>query len=293
MQKDLALQIPTGKTEVSPAAADPLVPQRYRVVSAKRELADLATLKIAPVSGTRPAFKAGQFNMLYVFGVGEVAISMSGDPAEEEAFVHTIRNVGLVSGALTKLEAGAMIGVRGPFGKGWPVEAAEGSDVIIITSGLGLAPVRSAIYRILANRERYGHIAILAGFHSPDDLFFREDLAHWRQRLDVSVEVTVSHAGRGWRGNVGAVQELIRRTAFDPRETYAMVCASEAKMRYMAGVLSDSGVAADQIYFAMERNMKCAAGLCGRCQFGPDFICKDGPVMRYDRLAPILAVREV
>lgn len=245
------------------------------------------------MSGTRPAFNAGQFNMLYIFGVGEVAISMSGDPAEEGAFVHTIRNVGLVSGALTKLEAGAMIGVRGPFGKGWPVEAAEGSDVVIVTSGLGLAPVRSAIYRILANRERYGRIAILVGFHSPDDLFFRQDLAHWRQRLDVGIEVTVSHAGRGWRGNVGAVKDLIQRASFEPRETFAMVCASEVKMRYMAGVLSDMGVAANRIYFAMERNMKCAVGLCGRCQFGPDFICKDGPVMRFDQIGRILAVREV
>jgi NAD(P)H-flavin reductase len=269
------------------------IPELYRVAAANLELADIATLAITPVAGARPSFKAGQFNMLYVFGVGEIAISMSGDPAREETFVHTIRNVGPVSGALTRLEPGAAMGVRGPFGRGWPVEEAEGSDILILSSGLGLAPVRPAIYQILAHRERYGRIAILVGFHSPDDIFFRQDLEQWRQRLDVSIEVTVSHAGHGWRGNVSAVHALIPRVSFEPRETVAMLCASEVKMRYMAAALCDMGVPASQIFFTMERNMKCAAGLCGRCQFGPEFICKDGPVMTYERIAKILAVREV
>jgi len=269
------------------------VPELYRVAAANRELPDLATIDIVPVSGDRPAFEAGQFNMLYVFGVGEIAISMSGDPTQDGAFVHTVRNVGLVSGAVTKLAPGDTIGVRGPFGKGWPVKEAEGSDIVILTSGLGLAPVRPAIYQILANRERYGRIAILVGYHSPSDIFFRSDLELWRQRLDVNIEVTVSHAGSGWRGNAGAVHALIPRVSFDPKETVAMLCASEVKMRYMAAALCDMGVSASKIFFTMERNMKCAAGLCGRCQFGPDFICKDGPVMTYERIEKILAIREV
>ncbi len=272
---------------------DPFLPQLYKVGKSVSELPDVVTLELAPVSGQRPAFTAGQFNMLYVFGVGEVAISMSGDPAETDKIVHTIRDVGKVSGALTKLEPGAVVGVRGPYGTGWPVEAAEGSDIVIVAAGLGLAPVRPAIYQILANRERYGRISILAGFHSPQDVYFAEDLAHWRQRLDVDVQITVNHARPGWHGNVGQPVALIPRLGFDPHETFAMICGSEAKMRYMSNVLHDMGVKESRIYLAMERNMKCAIGLCGRCQFGPDFICKNGPVMQYDKVARILAVREI
>ena len=187
------------------APLDPFVPQIYRVERVRRELGDTVTLDLAPVGGPRPAFEPGQFNMLYAFGVGEAAISISGDRADGAALVHTVRDVGAVSGAIAQLKPGATIGVRGPFGTGWPVEAAEGRDVVIVAGGLGLAPLRPAIYQILANRGRYGRVVILFGSRSPDDMLFRHEIEQWRARLDVEIEVTVDHADADWRGNVGVV----------------------------------------------------------------------------------------
>ena len=294
MQQDFRSS--THTTSIDDALADPFLPQLYRVTRAAAEIPDVVTIDIVPVTGqTRPAYEAGQFNMLYVFGIGEVAISMSGDPADDSRFVHTIRDVGKASSALTRLKEGDVLGVRGPFGTGWPVHEAEGLDVVMVSSGLGLAPLRPAIYHVLSNRDRYGRVSILLGFHSPEDLLFRQEFEQWRQRLDIDLLVTVNHADRSWRGNVGGVQALqfIKRANFDPNETLAMVCGTETKMRYMASSLRDAGVPGNRIYFSMERNMKCALGLCGRCQFGPEFTCKDGPVLRFDKISRILAVREI
>jgi NAD(P)H-flavin reductase len=278
---------------VATTSYDPFVPQVYRVGGIRRELSDTVTLDFAPLAGMRPAFEPGQFNMLYVFGVGEIAISMSGDSTDETRFVHTVRDVGATSKAITRLEVGATIGLRGPFGVGWPVAAAEGSDVVIIAGGLGLAPLRPAIYHVLANRARYGRVAILFGSRSPSDMLYRHELEQWRQRLDVDIEATVDHADTNWRGNVGVVPALIPRIAFDPRETVAMICGPEIMMRFTVGALRAAGVSPERIYLSMERNMKCAIGLCGHCQFGPTFVCKDGPVMRFDRIADIFAIREI
>jgi NAD(P)H-flavin reductase len=274
-------------------AHDPFIPEIYRVCDVRRELADTVTLGLLPRVGPRPAYEPGQFNMLYVFGVGEIAVSMSGDPADEGRLVHTVRDVGAVSKAITSLAVGATIGVRGPFGTGWPVAAAEGSDIVVVAGGLGLAPLRPAIYRILANRARYGRVVILVGSRNPGDLLYRHEIEAWRHHLDVSVEVTVDHADTDWRGHVGVVPTLISRATFDAHETVAFVCGPEVMMRYTASALRDAGVASERIYLSMERNMKCAIGLCGHCQFGPTFVCKDGPVMRFDRIAGIFAVREI
>jgi len=230
--------------------------------------------------------------MLYVFGIGEVPISMSGD-RRQAAFVHTVRDVGAVSGAIARLDVGATIGVRGPFGTSWPVGVAEAADVVIVAGGLGIAPLRPAIYEVLANRKRYGRVVILVGSRNPKDLLYRSELEDWRRRLDVDIEVTVDHADADWRGNVGVVPGLIPRAAFEPRDTVALVCGPEVMMRFTVNALREAGVAPERIYLSMERNMKCAIGLCGHCQFGPTFVCKDGPVMRYDKIADIFAVREL
>ncbi len=272
---------------------DPFVPQLYRVESVRRELSDTVTMELKPIAGQRPPFQPGQFNMLYVFGVGEVPISMSGDRTRDAVFVHTVRDVGAVSGAIARLEPGATMGLRGPFGTAWPVIAAAGADVVIIAGGLGIAPLRSAIYEIMANRKRYGRVVILFGSRNPTDMLYRHELEEWRRRLDVEIEVTVDHADADWRGNVGVVPALVPRFVFDPEETLALVCGPEVMMRFTVNALRHAGVAADRIYLSMERNMKCAIGLCGHCQFGSTFICKDGPVMRYDRIAGIFAMREI
>lgn len=270
-----------------------MVPDVYRVQHVRRELPDIATLELVPVEGHVPAFQPGQFNMLYAFGIGEVAISISGDPARPGVFVHTVRDVGKASGAIARLTPGAMVGVRGPFGTAWPAVAAEGSDVVIVAGGLGLAPLRPAIYQVLTHRERYGKVAILYGTRTPAEILFRQELEHWRRRLDVQVTVTVDHADSTWHGEVGVVPRLIPRASFDPSNTVALVCGPEVMMRFTAEALAKASVPAEQIHLSMERNMKCAIGLCGHCQFGPDFVCKDGPVMTYHRIGKALTVREL
>jgi NAD(P)H-flavin reductase len=231
--------------------------------------------------------------MLYALGVGEAAISISGDPAERGRLIHTIRAVGRVSEALTRLKPGDPIGVRGPYGRGWPVDEAAGADVVIIAGGLGLAPLRPAIYRIFAERPRFGRLVLLVGMRQPDDILFQRELERWRRRLDIDLQVTVDHAGGDWRGNVGVVTTLIPRAAFDPAHTIALICGPEVMMRFSIAGLAALGVPASAMYVSMERNMKCAIGLCGHCQFGPIFICRDGPVFTYDQLSSIFSLREI
>lgn len=273
--------------------ADPFLPQVYRVARVQRELDDVVTLTVRPEDGQRPACAPGQFNMLYAFGVGEAAISISGEDAEQATFVHTVREVGAVSRALAGLGEGAALGLRGPFGRAWPVDRAEGADLVIVAGGLGLAPLRPAIEHVLARRERYGRVTILFGTRHPQAMLYRHELQQWRERLDVDIAVTVDHADTGWRGNVGVVPALIPRAAFDPRRTVALVCGPEVMMRFTVKALLEAGVGADAIHLSMERNMECAIGLCGHCQYGPDFVCRDGPVMRYDRIAERFSVREI
>jgi NAD(P)H-flavin reductase len=271
---------------------DPMVPRLYQVARARRELADTTTLELAPTAGPRPAFEPGQFNMLYAFGVGEVAISISG-ASDETRFTHTVREVGAVSAAIANLESGATLGVRGPFGTSWPLASAEGADVLFVAGGLGLAPLRPAIDSILANRARYGRVVILFGSRSPEELLYRGALEQWQKRLDVDIVITVDHADANWRGSVGVVPTLIRRVPLEPEDTVAMICGPEVMMRFTVSALREAGIASDRIWLSMERNMKCAIGLCGHCQFGPTFVCKDGPVMRFDKIAKIFAVREI
>ena len=275
-------------------AADPMLPRPFRVERIRRDLSDTFTLELKPADGGRaPSFKPGQFNMLYQFGVGEVPISISGDPTEPGLLVHTIRAVGSVTNALSGLKAGAVVGVRGPYGSAWPVDAATGSDVVIVAGGIGLAPLRPAIHSVLARRQDFGRLVILYGARTPHDILYRTQLERWSSRLDTFVDVTVDRAGADWRGNVGVVTKLIGRGGFDPAQTVGFVCGPEIMIRYSVQALGDRGVAADRIHVSMERNMRCAVGFCGHCQFGGAFVCKDGPVFRFDRIAPLFRVRSL
>jgi NAD(P)H-flavin reductase len=276
-------------------AQDPMLPRRYRVTKAWSELSDVSTMELEPIDGGAVPFAPGQFNMLYAFGVGEVAISISGDAADTGKLVHTIRNVGSVSGALAGVSDGDVIGVRGPFGSAWPVAQETGRHIVFVAGGLGLAPLRPAIYHVLNNREQYSGITLVYGARSPDDLLFADEIKTWKSRFDTEVEVTVDHAAPGWTGQVGVVTVPLDRTLSgnEGAEVSAFVCGPEIMMRFSVMSLMAAGVPEDKVWISMERNMKCAIGFCGHCQFGGDFICRDGPVFRHDQVSRLIAKKEI
>ncbi len=275
-------------------AIDPMRPQPYGIRRLWHETDDTFTLELAPADGgAGVSFAPGQFNMLYVFGVGEVPISISSNPGGAPLLQHTTRVVGAVTKAMRRLKRGDVIGIRGPFGTSWPLAAAAGQDVVLVAGGIGLAPLRPALYHLMAQREAYRKIVLLYGTRTPDDILYRRELERWRGKFDLDVYVTVDRAASGWRGNVGVVTTLIGRAPFDPSTGVALVCGPEVMMRFTVLELEKRGVAADRTYVSMERNMKCAVGFCGHCQYGPTFICKDGPVFRFDRIAGIFGKAEI
>jgi NAD(P)H-flavin reductase len=273
---------------------DPMLPEPYRVRQVVKETADTFTLTLEPSSGAGASrFRPGQFSMLWVFGVGELPISISGDPAESDRLVYTVRSIGQATEALVSREVSEEVGVRGPFGTGWPVEKAEGRDVLVIAGGIGLAPLRPVIYEVLRNREKYGRLVILYGARSPRDVLYRKELTAWARQRDTQVLTTVDYGGISWRGHVGVVTTLFKQARFQTARSLAFACGPEIMMRFVARDLETRGLARENIYLSMERNMKCAVGFCGHCQYGPHFICKDGPIFSYDQMRPLLEKYEL
>ena len=278
----------------SASLADPMQTQPVAIRRRRKETADTFSLELAPPNdGGGFGFLPGQFNMLYVFGVGEVPISISGNAGDQQKIVHTTRAVGAVTAAMSKLRAGDALGVRGPFGVGWPVKEAIGQDVVLVAGGIGLAPLRPVIYHLLRHRSEFGRIVLLYGARTPDDILYTKQLERWRSRFDFEVYLTVDRATGHWQGNIGVVTELIHRSPFDPLHCLAMICGPEIMMRFTILDLAKRGVSEDRIYISMERNMKCGIGLCGHCQLGPTFVCKDGPVYRFDRIKGLFTKREM
>ena len=277
--------------------ATPMLPTVVRVRARRRETPDTFTLTLDAITThhsplTTHQFQPGQFNMLYVFGVGEVPISISGDLARPRTLAHTIRAVGSVTNALAKLRRGDAVGLRGPFGSSWPLEAAKGHDVVIVTGGIGLAPLRPAIYHLLKHRGDYGRMVLLDGARTPADLLFADDLEKWRGRSDLQVLVTVDQADATWHGHVGVVTTLFPQAEFDPQKTIGLLCGPEIMMRFALREFEKRGVPDDRLYLSLERNMQCAIGFCGHCQFGPSFVCMDGPVFSYHQIRTFFNVRE-
>ena len=263
----------------------PMVPTAFRVRTRRQDTTDTWTLELEGEEDL--AFEPGQFTMLGVPGCGEVPISISGDPDRPATLVHTVRAVGAATAAICAAQPGHVLGVRGPFGRPWPVDEIEGADVVIAVGGIGLAPLRPAILRLFARRERYGRIAVLYGGRSPDQLLYPDQLREW------GADVTVDTADREWRGRVGVVTKLIDRAEFDPGSAVALMCGPEVMMRFAVEALRARGVAPDRVHLSMERNMQCGIGHCGHCQLGPTLVCRDGPVYRYEELEPWLAIREL
>lgn len=265
-----------------------------RVAKVDKETYDTFTLTMEPLNGQGlHPFAPGQFSMLYVYGVGELPISISGDPHQGERLTYTVRSVGRATDALVKRLPGDTVRVRGPFGKPWPVEAGRGKDVIIVAGGIGLAPLRPAIYHLLRRRDDYVRVMLLYGARSPKDLLYRKQVAEWGRLPDLQVLTTVDYGGASWRGHVGVVTTLFRHLRMHSAQTVAFTCGPEIMMRYVVRELLARGLADADIYLSMERNMKCAVGSCGHCQLGPYFVCKDGPIFSYQQMRPWLDKHEL
>ena len=236
-------------------------------------------------------FRAGQFNMLYLPGIGEVPISMSSDPAQPERIGHTIRYAGNVTRAISRLQVGDVLGVRGPYGSAWPLEWLEGADLCIVTGGIGLAPLRPVIYHVLRHREKFGRVYLLYGARTPDDMLYTAEYEEW-QRQGVQLLLTVDRADVSWKGNVGVVPMLFYHLRLDAAKTAVLTCGPEIMIHFVIHEALARRIPKERIYVSLERNMKCGVGLCGHCQFGPTFICKEGPVFTYAAIEPFFGVEE-
>ncbi len=274
--------------------SDPMTPEPYIVKQFIRETHDTFSLDLFPKNiSDSIAFQPGQFTMLYAFGVGEVPISISGPAPMQSGLIQTIRKVGKVTEALDQLKNGDTVGLRGPFGSAWPISAMKKRDIVVMAGGIGLAPLRPALYALFDQRDNFGEIALLYGARSPKDLIFTNEFKTWQEKFGIQVKVTVDTADSDWRGNVGVVTTSIPRVDFDPKNTVAMICGPEIMMKYSVAELKQLGVKEDRIHITMERNMKCAIGFCGHCQFGPAFICKDGPIFQYNQVKHFFGIREI
>lgn len=268
---------------------DPWLSSSARLISIKPEIAGVATYDFVLEGTTEPCqYAPGQFNMLYVPGVGEAAISLSGMTGQ--VLHHTIRTAGNVTQAIAQLKPGMSIGLRGPFGSSWPLEQCAGKDIILAAGGIGLAPVRPVIHAVLKEPQRFGKLTVLHGVRSPAGLLYTSEYDNWRSR-GTQVEVIVDRADTNWPGQVGVITQLLDRLALArPAETVVMTCGPEIMMHFVARSAVSRGLPDNQIWLSLERHMNCAIGHCGHCQLGPAFVCKDGPVFRYDRIRPLMAV---
>ncbi len=227
------------------------------------------------------SFMPGQFNMLYLYGIGEVPISIVSDPVDSTLIDHTIRVVGRVTEGLAKLKVGDEVGIRGPFGRGWPLALARDKDLLIVTGGLGCAPVVAAINFALNRRAHYENIHIVQGVKHSDDLIWREQYDRWNQMNGVEVLLAADAAGPAWPFHTGQITELLDQVSLTDDNCLVLICGPEGMMKAAAEKLIDDGISPFSIYVSLERNMQCAVGHCGHCQMGPDFLCKDGPVFVY------------
>lgn len=272
------------------AAGAAMAPRPFVVAARRREVPGVWTLELEPVDGEPLEALPGQFTMVYAFGIGEIAVSISGTGGGR--LVHTVASVGAVSAAVCAARPGTVLGIRGPLGRSWPLEAARGADVVVVAGGVGLAPLRETVRHLLAHRGDYGELVLLYGSRTPATLLYRREIERWR-RAGLTAALIVDAAGPEWDGQVGFVTELIGPAPFDADSAVAMVCGPEVMMTHCARGLLDRGVAEERLYVSLERNMRCGLGFCGHCQLGGTLICRDGPVYSWASIGRALGVREL
>lgn len=270
------------------------VPWTARVVNRTQETPSVFTLGMElcdPGVAEAYRFSPGQFNMLYLYGVGEVPISVVSDPEHSDEIMHTVRSVGRITKGLEALQPGDQLGLRGPFGRGWPVEQAMGGDVLLVTGGLGCAPVVSVINYIMQRRGQFGRLGIVQGVKHMDDLIWRQRYEDWSAQEGTEVHLAADVAGAGWNWHVGLVTELFDQLTLDLKQALVMLCGPEPMMVAAIRRLLELGAVPEALWLSMERNMQCAVGLCGHCQYGKDFLCRQGPVFNYPDIADRLGVK--
>ncbi len=271
-----------------------LQPEWAEVVSVQKEINDVATLALRfqdPEVQKAYRFAPGQFNMLYLPGYGEAAISISSDTTDRSSIAHTVRFVGNVTRAASRLRPGDVVGLRGPFGSAWPTTELEGKDLFIACGGIGLPPLRPTLYHVIRNRAKYGKVTVLYGARTPPELMYTREYDTWRQ-AGIDLEITVDRAEADWTGRVGVVPMWFYQFRIDPRKTAVLTCGPEIMIRFVIFEALARRIAPEDIYVSLERNMKCGQGACGHCQIGPYFICKDGPVFPFSVLQPFFNVEE-
>ena len=274
--------------------SNPYQPHEVVILERIQESADLFTLRLKftdPDIQDNYVFEPGQFNMLYLYGVGEIAISIVSDPEDSHIIDHTIRVLGRVTRGMANLKTGDRIGLRGPYGRGWPMLEAKNKDVVIVTGGLGCAPVVSAINYIEQRRDQYGRLNIVQGVKHSADFIWKDRYDDWRKLADTKVLLAADVGESLWPWHIGPVTVLFDQLEFDADNVSVMMCGPEGMMRAACKHMLNEQVPAAQLFLSMERNMQCAVGHCGHCQYGSQFICKDGPVFSYDKIQPLFDIK--
>ena len=289
----MTTQIASPQMAVAPTK--PMVPYGAEIVNITLEAPGIATYWLRfldPMVRKGYSFRPGQFNMLYLPGYGESAISISSDPGNCETIGHTVRFIGNVTQNISRLKVGDFLGVRGPFGTSWPLDQFKGSDLIIGTGGIGLPPLRSALYYAMRHRQDFGRIVLLYGARTPKDLQYPREYEEW-EKAGIETMITVDRADETWTGLVGVVPLLFYRVRMDPKKSVVLTCGPEIMIRFVVFEALARRVPSDRIFVSLERNMKCGLGQCGHCQIGPYFVCKDGPIFSFEALEPYYNVEEL
>jgi sulfhydrogenase subunit gamma (sulfur reductase) len=256
---------------------------RLTSVQPVTELEKLFTIELP--GGKSLNHEPGQFVMLSIPGVGEAPISITSSPSRSNGtFELCVRKMGDVTGVLHTLESGKLVGIRGPFGHGFPIDKMRGKDMLFAPGGLGLAPLRSLINQVLDERDDFGRVIILYGAKRPAELLFRDELDQWAARDDVEFHVTVDRAEGDWDGNVGVITTLFPKVSIDPHETIAVTCGPPIMYRFVLMEMLGKGIPENHIYLSLERRMKCGVGKCGHCQINHIYCCQSGPVFSYDQI---------
>jgi NAD(P)H-flavin reductase len=275
---------------------DRSVPFEATIKWVKKETRDTATyaLKIRSSEIQKAyRFKPGQFNMLYFPGIGESPISISSGTSDHD-LLHTMRVAGDVTTAISRLGVGDVIGLRGPFGTGWPMEEVENRNLMIIAGGVGIAPLRSVIRHVYASRKACpGKDIILYGVKTPKDIIYRDEFPRYRDVFQVFLTVDKADPEEYWKGEVGLVTRLLDKASFNPLGTTVFLCGPEIMMQVTVRELLLRGVPGEKIFLSMERNMNCGMGICGHCFFGPKFVCRDGAVFKYTDIEEFMGIKEV